>query len=402
MKKFRRLFGLCFTSVLLVGGILLAQTGPGGVGNSSNNQLWLKSTTGLTLNGSNVSAWADQSGSGNTVTQATSSAQPLLVNNEMNGKPVVRFDGINDFLFNSDFALHLEANGHIYIVFKTGTTQNNTFMISFPEGLLGASGFDIGFSTTGMFSNVKSTALFTSTTSTLLTYNDDSPRISHAAFNGDRAVNEHQLYTNGTLSDQTGNSGPLLSNVVNQLFLGCFSNSFGAFAEFDVAEVIVFSSELKDIEKSLIENYLSACYNITISNDKYASSTHARDVAGIGREAGEVHSEAHSAGLILQENGSANANGDCLLGGHNVATNSVVSSNLPVGISRRWDREWLLDKSGTLDGANVKIGFDFGDAGFSEIPVTASEYRLLNHLYLWNLRGGDDRRHGNSRRPGGL
>jgi hypothetical protein len=45
-----------------------------------------------------VSAWADQSGLGNDVTQATAAAQPLLVPSAQNGRPGVQFDGVDDSL----------------------------------------------------------------------------------------------------------------------------------------------------------------------------------------------------------------------------------------------------------------------------------------------------------------
>jgi len=46
----------------------------------------------------NVTTWADQSGNANDATQSDVSMAPKLVANIINGKPVVRFDGSNDFL----------------------------------------------------------------------------------------------------------------------------------------------------------------------------------------------------------------------------------------------------------------------------------------------------------------
>jgi hypothetical protein len=61
-------------------------------------QLWLKADAGVTLNGSNVSKWADQSGNGNEAIQPDSPHQPLLVKDGLNGKPTIRFDGLDDRL----------------------------------------------------------------------------------------------------------------------------------------------------------------------------------------------------------------------------------------------------------------------------------------------------------------
>ena len=58
--------------------------------NLSGLKLWLKYDTGITLNGSSVSNWADQSGNSNDAAQATSGRQPNY------GSGDIRFDGIDD------------------------------------------------------------------------------------------------------------------------------------------------------------------------------------------------------------------------------------------------------------------------------------------------------------------
>ena len=50
------------------------------------------STKGVTLNGSNVSAWADQSGNGNDFDQVVAINQPEFVSNVIKGFPVIRFN----------------------------------------------------------------------------------------------------------------------------------------------------------------------------------------------------------------------------------------------------------------------------------------------------------------------
>src|SRR5438128_2330986 len=62
-------------------------------------QLWLKADAGVTAGaGGKVTAWQDQSGKGNNASQTVADTSPLLVNNAINGKPVLRFDGVDDFL----------------------------------------------------------------------------------------------------------------------------------------------------------------------------------------------------------------------------------------------------------------------------------------------------------------
>jgi photosystem II stability/assembly factor-like uncharacterized protein len=61
-------------------------------------QVWLRADTGLTLNGSTVGRWADQSGKGHDAIQSQVSRQPSVITGAINGKPVLHFDGVDDKL----------------------------------------------------------------------------------------------------------------------------------------------------------------------------------------------------------------------------------------------------------------------------------------------------------------
>lgn len=62
--------------------------------------LWLRGDLGITLNATDVAAWADQSGHGNHVAQASGPIQPLFVASDANlgGRPSVLFNGSGDLL----------------------------------------------------------------------------------------------------------------------------------------------------------------------------------------------------------------------------------------------------------------------------------------------------------------
>src|SRR2546425_13097606 len=62
-------------------------------------QLWLKADAGVTTNATGgVTQWVDQSPNGNTAAQTTDASAPLFVADAQNGKPALRFDGVDDFL----------------------------------------------------------------------------------------------------------------------------------------------------------------------------------------------------------------------------------------------------------------------------------------------------------------
>jgi len=66
---------------------------------SGTLRLHLAADTGVTRDGLNrVSQWDDQSGQGNDFNQTTTSQQPLWVPKALSDNPVIRFDGVDDFV----------------------------------------------------------------------------------------------------------------------------------------------------------------------------------------------------------------------------------------------------------------------------------------------------------------
>jgi hypothetical protein len=94
----RNLF--CFLSLLVWIQVTnsWSQYGPGGVGSSTTNRLWLRAgdITGLS-DGASVSSWPDTSGNNNDASQATPANKPIYKTNRINGKPAIKFTG-NTFL----------------------------------------------------------------------------------------------------------------------------------------------------------------------------------------------------------------------------------------------------------------------------------------------------------------
>src|SRR5262245_18046788 len=92
-------FLLCRLAIILVAMLctvtIRAQTSPP----TNSLQLWVRADAGVTTNATGqVEKWADQSGKGNDATQSDDSLKPKVVDNSINGKPVIRFDGSDDYL----------------------------------------------------------------------------------------------------------------------------------------------------------------------------------------------------------------------------------------------------------------------------------------------------------------
>ena len=91
--------------------------------------LWLRADASVvTDSNGDVSQWTDQSALGNSAFQATPANQPLLVPNQINGLPVVRFSGTNALVLPYNMMLGAQA-GQIIAVVRVGTNPNNFSML---------------------------------------------------------------------------------------------------------------------------------------------------------------------------------------------------------------------------------------------------------------------------------
>lgn len=99
--------------------------------------LWLDAadTSTITLNGSTVSQWSDKSGNGRNAVQATASNQPTYTSNGLNGKPVLTFDGVNDFLVSpTNINRSVAPAFSAFFVFAETTNGGNTALFGQDDG----------------------------------------------------------------------------------------------------------------------------------------------------------------------------------------------------------------------------------------------------------------------------
>ncbi len=235
-------------------------------------QLWLRADAGVdTLNGK-VSRWHDQSGKGNDAIQFNTVRQPLFVGGELNQKPVLRFDGLDDKLgFTgstpmSQFTLFIvvkndsgggEHNSHVINFGPSGGDWNQWFfvlwggldrvpdLIAIGEGPNG-----------GMFAGAPNIAangewriisiLYQTRFNTTLRWNSN---------NATMTVFEPGPSFIGPMGDPTGSGGGIAGadGVPNGNLLT---------AKCDLAEAIVYDTVLTDSQRLAIEQYLNGKYNI--------------------------------------------------------------------------------------------------------------------------------------------
>ena len=92
-----------------------------------NLKAWYKADSGVTLNGSTVSQWNDNSGYNNHLKQSTATNQPTFVANAKNGLPSLSFDGSNDVLACDASVTGLEYMT-FYIVMKRANNNSHAIL----------------------------------------------------------------------------------------------------------------------------------------------------------------------------------------------------------------------------------------------------------------------------------
>ena len=295
---------------------------PGGI--TTNNTFWLKSDSGVTINGANT-IWQEVSGANvtgdfivsNLRSSFSTQTSPSLLSPGINFNPYVRFNGITNSLTSTNqisgdqlvgqnevtvfqvFNLH---GGTVWFKWETdvsGSTARlgfernatNNIRFDFPEAGISPWGRDIG---------VTSVANVNTLSTCFADANLSTNRLNGA--------------TDNTLS-LTGITGNFSSGFLDNVTLGNEEN-IDLPTQIDMAEFIIFSRLLTAAERNKVESYLAVKYgftlnqsainnnNYTASNDsivwnRSANSLYANNITGIGRD--------DTSGLLQKQSKSINS-----------------------------------------------------------------------------------------------
>lgn len=356
---------------------LYGQTGPGGVGNSATNVLWLRSEDISSLtDGDDIALWADFSSNGNDVSQPVASYTPIFKTNIRNGFPAVRFNKTNGRLRRTNFSEF--PTTQITAIYVNSNTEGTDGILSYASS-----------SSTNDFllfdsNNLRYQKGFYSILNSGISVNDGNFHIVNISRN--ETSGNVEIWKDGS-RDYTGTIAP-----------GSFIASGGSFAiageqdlidggydagqtHFgDFTEVIIFNTVLNQAQNIIISNYLSSKYGISISNDYYAyDAVHSNDVSGIGIEdASNIHAAAMSDNILQIENASEmDVSQEYLLFGHDNGdvANSWTTAEAPnSGVNiERLSREWRLDETG--DVGTIDFVVDVG--AFPDLPTGFNMYALM-------------------------
>lgn len=379
MKKRAFLFGAFLVSITAY-----SQSGPGGVGTSSTNGLWLKAEDVNQTNDTAVSSWSDASGNNNDAAQATADEQPkYFTTSDLNGMPIVRLDGTGDQLFIDDADI---LDGTSGMTFLSVIRPNN--LNGQPRGILGkrltynAGASDYAY-TWFMYSN---DYLNVDINTANDRYNTSPTSFSNATnyllsfqFDGSLAASSRStMYSGGALIKTASETSTSVLSSSEDLVLGALNKDYGTYLGADYAEVIHYNYALNAAEQTIVNNYLSAKYNVSLdANDYYTQDDNANGdfdfhVAGIGQAAdGTNHTNAKGSGIVTMHTPSDLANDEFLFWGeeNNSSSYSFVNNGKPD--YNILTTKWRVDKRN--DVGTVTVSFDISNVDLAgkadDIPL---------------------------------
>ncbi|HTI92535.1 MAG TPA: hypothetical protein VL727_18195, partial [Puia sp.] len=201
-----------------------------------------------------------------------------------------------------------------------------------------------------------------------------------------------QNVTNGTTVNANGTTKSTITTTASPQT----SNNFGVASigdgntgrDFngDIAEMMVFGTNINSAQRIIIDNYLSSKYGIPLTaggiytQGDVANGNFHFDVAGIGRiDAANISADGQGSGIVEMLNPSDLGDNEFLFWGHNGGTTQASNTtDVPAGVQARFDRVWRVSERNTANTADVDVGnvdirFDLTGLG----SVTASDLRLL-------------------------
>jgi hypothetical protein len=208
-----------------------------------------------------VDSWIDVFGNEFT---ATGTSRPIFKEAVVNGLPVVRFDGVNDFLQDNVGPSYLDFQGNtgltIYAVMKVTSGGLDKGIIT-KDGENPERGWAL-FESSGKLGSIISTGASSRVRRNATTVTTGNFIIAKSVFDGGTT---QSLYVDGVLDDSSidgaipssiGGSGP------NTALIGDFSFATSNYFNGDIAEIIVFDRVLSGSEQTNVETYLTTKYGL--------------------------------------------------------------------------------------------------------------------------------------------
>jgi hypothetical protein len=258
VSSYGRKASRALTALFLLG---LPLTLPGQTLTITNTlQLWLKADAGVTADANGaVSAWTDSSGKGNNAAQADPTLAPTLVTNAINSKPVLRFDGVDDYLDVAD-SDSISIAGDITTFFVVKFDDFATFRAVWAKTSSNLPGPNDWYALPG--SGIPRAYRGDGTGQNLGTVDGGValPAGSYLIAGWDMAGTNLTHY----LAAQATHNGPItatLGDADTPLRIGT-RDDFVTKMKGDIAEILIYDSALSAADRTAVVDYLANKYNI--------------------------------------------------------------------------------------------------------------------------------------------
>jgi hypothetical protein len=371
--------------------VLLGNIGPGGVGNSTNNKLWLKADDLTQGNNTSVTSWADASGNALTATNAVGSGSfPTFLTNSVNTiLPSISFDGGDWLTLGTPASLNLTPQTNSWSTFFAFNVATNGFGTLFSKATATAGTRQYQYTIDS--TNPNRFAAFMGGTFT----NTGSPTATGSWIVGTGMTGASATGYNTFLNETADLSGAGVGTgtvsttdvLVGARRVDASTTTSGFNLTGSIGEIALYNALVNTAQRIIVDNYLSAKYATTLAaNDIYTMDNSGNgnfdfEVAGIGQAAdGTKHTDAKGPGTVRMWNPNNLGNGEFLIWGRD--NSSATTGTTAVGtavdgtiIKERLNRIWRVSETGG-DVGTVSISFDYSGLLANGNPL-GSNLRLL-------------------------
>lgn len=221
--------------------------------------LWLKADAGVTADAAGaVSAWVDQSGKGNDAAQTDATLSPTVVTNALNAKPVLRFDGTDDYLEVAD-SDSLSSGPDITSFFVIKFDDFATFRAVWAKTSANLPGATDYYAVPG--TGIPRLYRGNGTSSGLGSF-DGAPLRAGTFFVAGFGIEGNQA--SHFFADQVTVSGTLTADAADAdtpLLIGTRAD-FVTRLKGDIAEILIYDRALTAADRTLVVDYLAKKYDI--------------------------------------------------------------------------------------------------------------------------------------------
>lgn len=212
--------------------------------------------------GQPVASWLDQAALGGVqaADQSVTAYQPILIANALNGNPVIRFDGVDDFLVAADNITGdlLDTNlVSMFAVYKSGVPDTEGMIVAVASSGTPIHNFLYGMSLNAGNYRFWSRSSTGSYKGAYVNRADEFFVMSSGIWHGVLGSVSHWLNGIGPVT----NSGANASAVFNQMGIGAayYGEYFG---NVELAALLIYNTVLGDVDREAVEAYLSAKYDL--------------------------------------------------------------------------------------------------------------------------------------------